>query len=75
MRRTSFKTSIAAMGFFMLGFGAMFLAEEYDRTIPRINFGMHSGRPFNHGDYLGIGSFTIFLALLVVSLMFLQKDD
>lgn len=63
------------MVFFLLGFLAMFLAEQFDRTISRINFGMHSGRPFNHWDYLGIGSFAIFLALLVVSLMFLQKDD
>ena len=75
MRRTSFKTSVAAIGVFLLGFLAMFLADEYDRSIPRISFGIHSGRPFNHWDYLGIGSFVCFRALVVVSLMFLDKDD
>jgi hypothetical protein len=67
------------MEFFLFGFYAMSSAEAYSRSAKRfgsaISFGVHSERAWNHWDYLAAGSFVIFVALLVVTLMFLHKDD
>ena len=75
MRRTSLKAFSLSIGFLSFGLFSMSAAEAYYESTNPIKFGLDFGRPWNHWDYLWLGSFVMFFALLVVSLMFLNKDD
>lgn len=74
MRRTSLKIALVSIPFFLFGWFAMWSAEAYDRKINLLHFTTLS-RAWNYWDYLALCSFALFIALVVVSLMFLDKCD
>lgn len=77
MQRTSTKASILAMAFFFAGIALKFAAESYEKVLnpAGIKISGGGGRPWNQFDYLAVGCFLFFFALLVVAYMFLAKED
>ena len=75
INRTSFKTGIATAAFFLFYLVSLWLAESYYQSTNPIDFGLDFGRPWNHWDYLAIGSLVFSVSLLIVSVMFWRKDD
>jgi hypothetical protein len=75
MRRASIKALAAAIVFGLLYFVARRLAEQYYFNTKHIDFGVDFGRPWNPWDVVSYGSLILSVSLLVVSGLFLQKDD
>ena len=75
VRRTSIKALAAASVFGLLFLVAGRLAERYYFSTNHISFGMHFGRPWNPWDVVSYGSVILSVSLVIVGLLFLQKDD
>lgn len=75
MRRTSVKTFITAAVFFAVGIMGLNAAEAYDVGLNRLRFGLHHGLPWNLWDFVWTISFALSASLVVVGLMFLNRND
>jgi hypothetical protein len=75
IRRTRVKMLIAGLIFLLLFLFATGSAEIYYENTSPIRFSHEMGRPWNHWDYLSVGSLILSASFGVVSLWFLQKDD
>ena len=75
MRRTSIKTMVGTVFFFLVYLIGTWSAESFYNSTPHINFGMHMGRPWNHWDFVAFPSLVISVSLLLVSYWFWRKED
>ena len=75
MRRTSVRAFFASFVFLAIGIFFISLAGPFYYSTNPIRFSGGGGRPWNHWDYAGIASFVIAASLVVVGLMFLDKDE
>ncbi|HJS52250.1 MAG TPA: hypothetical protein VJ781_10155 [Pyrinomonadaceae bacterium] len=75
IRRTSIKSFIAALIFLSIYIFAAWSAERYYESTSPIRFGNDFGRPWNPWDYFAVTSVVLSVSLIVVALMFLDKND
>jgi hypothetical protein len=75
IKRTSIKTAFLALVLFIIYLIATWAAVNLDELTNVIRFSHGDGRPWNRWDYVAFPAIVLSVSFLVVSLMFLDKDD